>query len=311
MELKQLKQFDVLAQEMHFGRAAQRLFISQPALSASLQKLEEVFGVRLFDRDTRTVRITPVGELMLRYTREVLNQVERTRELSNALAEGRTGRIEIGFSGILFSPGLDGVILRCRQDLPAIEIHMREVTSQKQVELLAEGRLDAGLLSLPQPPQGLEVIPLLKDRFVACLPAGHRLAKRRTLRAEELRGEPFVFLARDRAPVTYDQLMGFCAQAGFHPQVVCEPDHALSAARLVARGLGVSLLPESLADAGIAGLAFVPLDKRPADRHWYFAWKAERRPPGLDALIERMRGFAKGRGGSSPPVSRRRAASRR
>ncbi len=301
MELKQLRQFDVLAQEMHFGRAAQRLFISQPALSASLQKLEEAFGVRLFDRDTRTVRLTPVGELMLRYSREVLNQVERTRGLSRALAEGRTGRVEIGFSGILFSPGLDEVILRYRQDHPQVQVHMREVTSQKQIELLEAGRLDAGLLSLPQPPLGLTHIPLLADRFVACLPAGHRLARRRTIRAAELRDEPFVFLARDRAPVTYDQLMGFCAQAGFQPQVVCEPDHALSAARLVARGLGVSLLPQSLADAGIAGLAFVPVDNRPADRHWYFAWKDDRRPPGLDLLIDRMRTFAR-------RAARRRAA---
>lgn len=292
MELKQLRQFDVLAQEMHFGRAAQRLFISQPALSASLLRLEEEFRVRLFDRDTRTVRITPVGELMLRYAREVLNQVERTRDLSHALSEGRVGRIEIGFSGILFSPGLDEVILRCRRDHPEIEIHLREITSQKQIELLEAGRLDGGLVSLPQPPVGIEHIPLLEDRFVACLPAGHRLAARSVIRADELRSEPFVFLSRDRAPIAYDQLMGFCAQAGFHPNVACDTDHALSAARLIASGLGVGLLPLSLADAGLAGLAFVSIESPPPDRHWYFAWKAERRPPGLDILIERMRGFA-------------------
>jgi len=293
MEFRQLRQFDVLAQEMHFGRAAQRLFISQPALSASLQRLEESFGVRLFERDTRTVRITPVGELMLRYTREILSQVERTQGVSQALAEGRIGRLDIGFSGILFSPGLDKLFLRFRKDHPEVVIHLREITSQKQIEWLEAGRLDACLVSLPQPPVGIEHIPLLEDRFVACLPAGHRLARRKVIRASELRNEPFVFLSRERAPMTYDQLMGFCAQAGFHPDVVCAPDHALSVAKLVAQGLGVSLLPITLADAGVAGLVFVPVQSPPPDRHWYFAWKAGRRPPGLDVLIARMRGFAR------------------
>jgi DNA-binding transcriptional LysR family regulator len=292
MELKQLRQFDVLAQEMHFGRAAQRLFISQPALTASIQRLEDEFGVRLFDRDTRTVRITPVGELMVRYAREVLHQAERTHGLSRALAEGRAGRIEIGFSGILFNPGLDELILRFRQDHPEIEVFLREVTSQKQIELLEAGRLDGCLLSLPQPPQDMEHMALLEDGFVACLPESHRLASRRVIRASDLRDEPFVFQARHRAPLIYDQLMGYCAQAGFVPRIVCESDHALSAARLVARGLGVSLLPNSLKDAGLAGLVFVQVESPPPNRRWYFAWKDQRRPPGLDVLIERMRGFA-------------------
>ncbi len=296
MELRQLKLFDVLAQEMHFGRAARRLFISQPALSASLRRLEDEFGVRLFERDTRVVRITPVGDLLLRYAREVLNQVERTQGVSQALAQGKMGRIEIGFSGLLFSPGLDEVILRFRRDHPEIDIHLHEVTSQKQIEWLEAGRLDGGLVSLPQPPADMEHIPLLADRFVACLPVGHRLAGRKAIRATELRDEPFVFLTRERAPMTYDQLMGFCAQAGFHPKVVCAPDHVLSAARLVAQGLGVALLPHSLADAAVAGLVFVPVQSPPPDRYWYFVWKANRLPPGLDALIARMRQFSRGRG---------------
>lgn len=292
MELRQLRQFAVLAQEKHFGRAADRLCISQPALSASLMRLEEEFRVRLFERDARSVRITPVGELMLRSTHEIIHQVDRTTNLSHALAEGRTGRIEIGFSGILFNPGLNEVIARCRADFPGIEIHLIEITSQKQLELLDAGRLDGGLVSLPQPPEGVELIALLEDRFVACVPQAHRLASRPVITAGELRDEPFVFLSRDRAPSTYDQLMGFCAQAGFHPKVVCEPDHSLSAAVLVGRGLGVSLLPLSLSGAGLPGIVFVPVESPPPNRHWYFAWKPERRPPGLDLLIERLRVFA-------------------
>lgn len=292
MELRQLRQLVVLSQEKHFGHAAKRLFISQPALSASLVRLEEEFGFRLFDRDTRSVRITPAGELMLRHAREILHHVDRAGGLSRALSEGRLGRIEIGFSGILFNPGLEAVILGCRADFPEIEIYLREFTSQKQIELLHAGRLDAGLVSLPQPPLDVQCIELLEDQFVACLPTGHRLARRKLIEASELRDDWFVFLSRDRAPATYDQLMGFCAQAGFHPRVAVEPDHSLSAAKLVSRGFGVSLLPASLAGADVGGIVFVALKSPPASRRWYFIWNAERRTPGLEAVIERIRAFA-------------------
>ncbi|HSV84018.1 MAG TPA: LysR family transcriptional regulator [Ramlibacter sp.] len=292
MELKQLRLFVVLSQETHFRRAAERLFISQPALSASLVRLEEEFGFRLFDRDTRSVRITPAGELMLRYTREILNHVDRTQGLSRALAEGRIGRVEIGFSGLLFNPGLDAVILGCRADFPELEIYMREVTSQKQVELLEAGRLDAGLLSLAQAPMGVERIALMKDQFVACLPAGHRLAQRKSIEVGELRDDRFVFTSRDRAPATYDQLMGFCAQAGFQPRVAVEADSSLSTAKLIARGFGAGFLPASLAGADVSQVVFVPLRGQAPSRQWYFIWKAERQTPGLEVVIDRIREFA-------------------
>ncbi|HSV79396.1 MAG TPA: LysR family transcriptional regulator [Ramlibacter sp.] len=293
MELRQLKHFVALAEEMHFGRAAERLCLSQPALSTSIVRLEEDFGVRLFDRDNKGVRITAAGELMLRYARETINHADRTTRFSHALAAGQVGRIEMGFSGTMLSRDLDGLIRDLHTDLPEIEFYLREITSQRQMELLRAGRLDAGLVSLTLPPVDLEHIELLEDQFVACLPAGHALAGRRAIDITELRDETFILQSRDRAPVMYDQLVSLCTSAGFHPRVAIEAEHLLSLATLVARGFGVGLVPISLAEAGIAGLEFVSLQRPLPRRCWYFVWNPRRETPGLDALIERMQAFAR------------------
>jgi DNA-binding transcriptional LysR family regulator len=294
MELRQLRHFIALAEDMHFGRAAERLCLSQPALSASIVRLEEDFGVRLFERDSKGVRITPAGELMLRYARETTNQAERTKRFSLALAAGRIGHIEMGFSGIILTSELDQLIKDLQAGLPDIEIYMREITSQRQVELLRAGRLDAGLVSLPLPPAELDHLKLLEDQFVACLPVGHALADRKVIDIAELRDENFILTSRERAPVMHDQLVSLCTAAGFHPRAAFEADHLLSLATLVARGFGVGLVPISLAGAGIGGLAFIGLERPLPPRSWYFVWNPHRDTPGLQSLVERMRGFVSG-----------------
>lgn len=293
MELRQLRHFVALAEEMHFGRAAERLCLSQPALSASIVRLEENFGVKLFERDNKGVRITAAGELMLRYARETLNQAERTQRFSQALAAGRVGRIEMGFSGTMLSRDLDDLIRQLHTALPEIEFYLREITSQRQMELLRAGRLDAGLVSLTLPPVDLEHIELLEDQFVACLPHGHALAHRSVIDIAELRDETFILQARDRAPLMHDQLVNLCTSAGFRPRAAFEADHLLSLASLVSRGFGVGLVPISLAEAGLAGLRFVPLERPMPRRCWYFVWNPQRQAPGLQSLVERMQEFAR------------------
>ena len=292
MELRQLRNFITLAEEMHFGRAAERLCLSQPALSTSILRLEEDFGVRLFERDSKGVRITPAGELMLRYARETTHHADRTRRLSQALAAGRVGHVDMGFSGTLLSHDLDALLKDLHIRLPEIEIYMREISSQRQLELLRAGRLDAGLVSLPSPPAELDHLQLLEDQIVACLPAEHALARRKIIDIAELRDATFVKVSRDRAPIMHDQLLSLCTAAGFHPRTAFEADHLLSLATLVARGFGVALAPISLAAAGIRGLAFVRLERPLPPRCWYFVWNSRRETPGLQTLVDRMRSFA-------------------
>ena len=292
MEIRQLRHFLALAQEMHFGRAAERLCITQPALSTSILRLEEDFGVRLFERDSKGVRLTLAGDLMLGCAREVLSHTDRTKSFSNALSAGRLGRLEVGFSGTVLHHDLDKVILDYREAFPDIEILMREATSQKQTELLRNGRLDAGLVSFPLPPVGLEHIELFEDRFGICLPTDHPLATRKTIDVAELRDEPFIMPSREQTPSIRDQLEGLCATAGFQPRVFFESLHALSTVSLVSRGQGVGFVLESMKNVDIKGVVFVPLDRLLPRRCGYFVWSASRQAPGLQTLIDCFKSYA-------------------
>lgn len=257
-------------------------------------RLEEDLGVRLFDRDSKSVRITRAGELMLISAREMLNHADRAKSFARSLSAGRLGRLDVGFSGPVLNRGLDKVLKECRTTFPEVEIVMHEITSQNQPELLRTGRLDAGFVIFPMAPPGLEYIELAEDRFVACLPVDHPLAKRKTIDVAELRDDPFVVPVRDYAPTTYDQLVGLCTMAGFHPRVAFESMHTLSSVSLVARGLGVALVLESAKNFGLSGAAFVPLEQEQSVRRGYFIWSGAREAPGLHALIDGVQGVAKG-----------------
>lgn len=291
MEIRQLRHFVALAEEMHFGQAARRLSITQPALSTSIARLEERFGVRLFARDNKKVELTVAGERMLRSARETLNQAGRTLGLARALADGRADRIEIGFGGPALQEGVSDIVLACRREHPEIEIVMREMPSPHQIELVRTGKLDGGLILFPMPPRGLQHVELFDDRFVICLPANHPLAGRKVIDITWLREEGFVIPPRDRAPNLHDQLFGLCALAGFSPRIDFECEGNMSSLHLVAQGLGVGFLLETLARR-VPGVACVPLLHPIPRRCAYFVWNERDVAPGLSALLGGMRRFA-------------------
>lgn len=292
MEFRQLRHFIVLAEEKHFGRAAKRLFITQSALSTSIQRLEGEFGVRLFERDSKGVRVTLAGQLMLDRAREILNHTDRAKKFSIALSEGRLGRLEVGFTSTVIHQNLDRVVQDFRAEFPEIEIVMREAVSLHQIELLRSGRLDAGLISLPAIPAGLSHIELYEDDFVICLPSGHPLAKRKAIDIADLRDESFVLPSTEIAPQVYDQLVDLCNTAGFHPQVAFESLHELNTVFLVSRGHGIGFVMRSLVNVAIQGAVFVPINRQVQVRRGHFVWNPNRLTPGLQVLIDGFRSYA-------------------
>ncbi|MGB3071317.1 MAG: LysR family transcriptional regulator [Ottowia sp.] len=295
MELRQLRHFIAVAEEMHFGRAAEREFISQAALSASILRLEREFGIRLFDRDTKSVSLTRAGERMLACARETLNQADRTQSVSRALAEGRMDCVEVGFSGAVLQCGVGNVIKEVRRSQRGIEILMREMHSLRQSELVYAGRLDAGFVNLPMPPAGLEYIELFDDRFGVCLPEDHPLASQPVIDIAELQHEPFVIGSRDSIPRLYDQLLGLCTNGGFYPRIAFETGHLFSTLHVVAAGGGVALLSLSVAQIRLPGVVFVPLKGAQPMRSSGFIWDATRTAPGLQRLIDGVRALAERR----------------
>jgi len=289
MEFRQLRHFLVLAEESHYGRAAERLCISQPALSASIQRLEEELGLRLFDRDNKSVQITRAGELMLGCAREIVNNADRTMSFARAISSGSMSRLELAFSSLVLDHRLEQILKQFRSDMPDVEIVMHEVTSQSQLELLRSGRFDAGLVNFPLPPNDFSYLELHSDRYVACLPEDHPLARQDTIDVAALRNEFFILPARTYAPSVYDQLLGLCAMAGFRPRISFQTGHSLSTLNLVSRGMGVSIVFESVRHFGHPGVVFVPLQKEQPARHGYFIWNNHAEAPALRLFIERLK----------------------
>ena len=257
MELRHLRHFVALAEELHFGRAARRLSISQPPLSFSIRRLEEDLGVRLFERTSRQVRLTAAGAAFLVESRRILGQAEDARALVGRIAAGLSGRLQLA---------------------------LRELNSGEQVEALRAGRLDAGFIHAPTLPAGLDGIAWLTEPFVCCLPQGHPQAQRRRADLAALAGEPLVLFAREASPEYHDRIVSLCAESGFTPEQRHEVRHWLTVLAFVAAGMGVALVPASLARSGMSGLRFVALGNRRVQSVTRMVWAPERATPALRSL---------------------------
>lgn len=319
MELRHLRHFCVLADELHFGRAASRLAISQPPLSISIRQLEDELGARLFERSNKQVRLTPAGAAFLVEAQQILAQTVQARELVGRIAAGAVGRLRIGFVASMLYRGLPQRIAAFQRARPGIELVLRELNSGEQIEALRGGRLDAGFAHAPTLPAGLHGLDYLAEPFVCCLPRSHPQAGAAAADLAALADETLVLFAREVSPEYYEQIIALCVQAGFTPSVRHEVRHWLTVVALVASGIGVALVPAALARAGMAGVSFVPL----AAKHRRFRsitrmlWSPTNTPPALQALIEtigqdlRRAPGRRSEGGSAPqpssPVLRRAA----
>lgn len=264
-ELWQLRYFVAVAERLHFGRAAEALHISQPPLSRAIRALEERLGVALFARNRRRVELTAEGSRFLEEARRLLGQLERSVLELQGMASGEHGRLRIGFVSLADYGVLPGLLKTFKAARPGVTLALREMLSPEQAAALASGELDFGLL-LP-PVSGatrLEHLVVQRERFVAALPSKHRLARvTGKLAVSELAGEPFVTVPREIAPGLYDILRGLAARAGISLNVAQEAIQMQTVVSLVSSGLGVALVPASVANLGRRGVSYREL----ADRH--------------------------------------------
>lgn len=285
MKFHFLRYFAVLAEELHFGRAADRLAITQPPLSSAIKALEEELGVQLFVRDSKQVRLTPAGAAFLGDVRIILERVARSKETARAVASGLTGRLDVGVTGSLFYRELPRVISAFNAAMPGIDVMLREIASSEQVEALLHGELQAGFFNAGSAPQQLEWLALRPDPFVVCLPDSHPLAAAPSLRVAQLAQDSFVMFARDVAPANFDNVIAIFSRAGVHPRTCHAARQWLTVLAMVANGSGVALVPGSLAQAGTQGLRFVPLDDAAAVSPAVMAWNPSNATPALDSFI--------------------------
>ena len=286
MELRHLRYFLVLAEELHFGRAAKRLSITQPPLSLTLRSLEDELGVRLFERNSKQVTLTPAGAAFLGEVRPMLDQVRLACDVTRAVGAGRRGHLAVGFTGSMIYRGVPEIVSAFALQHPGIEVSLREMSSTEQINAIKNCQLHAAFVNAREVPDDLAGQALKEDNFVACLPDSHPLAKRKVLDLKRLADQPFVMFTREVAPANYDNVIAICANAGFHPKTSFAARQWLTVAALVANGLGVSLVPASIARTQIAGACFVPIGDRSARSSALFLWNPKRIAPGLKLFIK-------------------------
>jgi DNA-binding transcriptional LysR family regulator len=259
IELRHLRYFLAVADTLHFGRAAKKLGMAQPPLSQQIRRLEEMLGTPLFERTTRGVTLTPAGALLRERAAATLARLAEDLEQTRRIARGEEGRLVIGFSGSVMFTELPGAIQQYRRTYPGVEVQLREMWTAEQLRALADGSIDVGLLRDGGRHPDLTITPLLREAFHAVLPSDHPLRRQRTLDPASLEGEPFVLFARRMGTLAFDRTLRCCLDAGFQPEIVQEAPQFPTLIRLVAAGLGVSLVPACVATVAFPGAFYRPL----------------------------------------------------
>lgn len=256
MDLKQLRYFDAVAETCHFGKAAERLHLAQPALSQAIRRLEAELGVVLLQRTTRQVALTPAGEFFHQETRRILGDLDASVAGVRSIAEGSRGLLRVGFTGTSAFTQLARLARLVKGAMPGVVLEVQaDLLTPGQVERLLDGRLDLGVLRGPLTESGLQSRTLTREPLVLALPADHRLVPEPALEVGDVSAEVFVAYADTRSAVN-EALMSSCRNAGFSPDIAHRAPGTAALLALVAAGLGVGLVPQSVRSMQLAGVVY-------------------------------------------------------
>jgi DNA-binding transcriptional LysR family regulator len=262
MELRHVRTFLVLAEELHFGRTAARLHVAQSAVSQTLKALEQEVGAMLFARTRRRVSLTPAGEHFRSYAREALASLERAATAARRAATGETGRLVLRFTRFSALSVIPAAVVRFRQECPGVQLHIEPGSTSEQLEALRAGRCDIGFVAYTEDAAPFSCEQVTHEHLVALLPRGHALASRRALRFEQLATEPMLVLSRHAEPAIHARHIRAYHEAGVVPPVVAEVDGAETLLAFVAAGLGVAHAPSSVSRLKMEGVVAIPITPR-------------------------------------------------
>lgn len=303
MELRHLRYFMAAAEEEHFGRAAERLHVTRPAVSQIIADLESELGTALFERLAHQVRLTAAGRSLLPRLRTVMGDLHEAISVAKRVGEGRSGALDIGYGGLTLLHSLFRAAVKSFHDAcPDVALSLIELSTMDQPKALAEGRIHAGFMHfgpgstpsraqhgggvLAQDEAVLDWLPIQSGGLGVVMPKDHRLAGRQRVDLAELATEPFVVVPRSSSSPGYGPLFTLCQQAGFEPHIVQEVSSVASQLNLVSVGMGVGLAVMGKKFSYPPSLAVVPLQDVDYVTNFVFGWVKGRRDPALDRMIE-------------------------
>lgn len=301
MELRQLRYFVAVAEELNFSRAAGRMYLSQPALSQQVHKLEQELGVRLFDRTRNQVGLTESGEVFLEGARRILGQVEQTTRATREAGGAERSHLGVGFPEYANHTLVADILQAFQNRYPYVDLEEHEMftlqETLQQVDKLKEGVLDAGFLLAPVKDENLDYQHILDIELVAAIPEGHPLAAADEVRMIDLADERIILFSRRFHPYCYDYVVGCCREAGFEPDVVQRKEPQLYSGattyRMVASGVGVGIVARPLVSTSrLPGVVFKPLRDPAPVLELAVTWRKDNLSPNLQAFLEIVREFA-------------------
>lgn len=291
MDLRDFEAFVALADELHFGRAAERLHVSQPSLSSRIRQLERELKLQLFDRNTRTVSLTDAGERLLVPARRVLSEVGAAQDTARSIGTGEQGRVRIAFAGASSQRALPLLTAEVRARHPGIELVLQSQTYVlTALELLLSGSIDLAFARLPIPHRDLAWRVVEVEELVCALPAGHRLAARERVRLTDLHDEDFVSLPDDQGSILQSTMYALCVTAGFRPRVSQVAPDSSTVLALVAAGAGVTVTLSSVCPVQTVGIVYRPLeDVQPRHMFAALAWRRSDPSSALERVLDASR----------------------
>lgn len=286
VDFRQLQYFVTLAEELHFGRAANRLQITQPALSKQIAGLEKTIGVQLLFRTKRTVELTHAGQTFLQQAHQLLSQKETAIQLTRRTGDGDIGHLSIGFTQTATQTVLPTLLRDFLQRYPKVEIGMAELATEAQVTALNQDEIDIAFLHPPIDQRGLQVYSILQEHFVAVLPPQHPLGSYDTVPLEALAHEPLIIHPRKEGPALYDGFLRVCQMAGFQPQIIKESISLQTRLCFVAAGIGITFVSDRF--QGLVGSNVVcrSLENCPIYLEFGAAWRQRSTNPALHNLLQ-------------------------
>lgn len=287
MELRHLFYFKTVAEQLHFRKAASKLFISQPPLSRQIKELEKELGALLFTRKDKRVALTDAGKYLKSRVDGIFATLEEAKSIVRQIHNSESGELRIGYISSVYQSQLADVLIAMRDAFPFIRSNLFEMPTSTQLMALEQGGLDVGILRGPVQSEQLKIKTLFFDPFVVVVPATKTKFKQQEKLAAYLKASPFIFFSKQIAPHYNDKLIEICARMGFKPDIVHEANNAHSILQLVEAGLGVSILPHSLKQQyGSLKVSFVELQNIPVTTEVVLAYKQTNKNAALKWFIE-------------------------